>query len=263
MKKFVQFQRPPVIEVVSGITFEPIRNLRAPHFGLFWSTILGDYPECQHAAPLGLDADLPDIDGWGLPLPRVWLIHRSKAQLIQLQRDRFYYNWREGPERAEYTGYSEIYKQFWLAWMEYVKFLNKHGFPHPAIQGCELTYVNHLPKGEGWESVSEIGRVLATTSWTQGTERFLPEPKGFVWSANFELPDKLGRLNVKLSQGVRRKDGRDVLVLELSASGLGEDKSDNGINRWFSVAHEWIVRGFADLTTKDAHSMWGREPIYE
>jgi hypothetical protein len=37
-------------------------------------------------------------------------------------------------------------------------------------------------------------------------------------------------------------------LIQLTATGLGADKSMDAVWEWFEVAHEWIVCGFTDLT---------------
>jgi hypothetical protein len=46
------------------------------------------------------------------------------------------------------------------------------------------------------------------------------------------------------------------------ARGLGESKDRRGIREWFDTAHEWIVRGFADLTTDRIQTkVWRKEHV--
>jgi len=50
-----------------------------------------------------------------------------------------------------------------------------------------------------------------------------------------------------------------MLILQITASGLGADKSNNAVWEWFEVAHEWIVCGFTDLTgAKTQKDIWQR-----
>jgi hypothetical protein len=74
----------------------------------------------------------------------------------------------------------------------------------------------------------------------------------------FALPDDKGSLHVTVNHGERRRDKERVLLLDLTARGPGlKDWSD--MNVWFQTAHEWIVRGFTDLTAGIAHDRWGRQ----
>jgi uncharacterized protein (TIGR04255 family) len=54
------FGKPPVIEVVCGVQFEPVEGLLAPHLGSFWDQIRSEFPRCREVPPLfgGLRARL-------------------------------------------------------------------------------------------------------------------------------------------------------------------------------------------------------------
>lgn len=79
---------------------------------------------------------------------------------------------------------------------------------------------------------------------------------------SFPLPESTGRLHVTLRQMRRIQDGREVLALDLTARGFPAGPEASGresMLSWFDVAREWIVRGFADLTTLEAQKdLWGR-----
>ena len=122
-----------------------------------------------------------------------------------------------------------------------------------------MTYVNHMPIGEGWTKNSEIGRILPDCSWRHLSERFLPELEGFTWRVVFNLPDENGRLHVKAQRVTRISDNTPMLLLDFTVRGIGADKSLNGMQSWFDLAREWIVRGFADLTGSEIQKdVWRR-----
>lgn len=88
----------------------------------------------------------------------------------------------------------------------------------------------------------------------------MPDPTNIAWQVRFELPESKGWLNVKLNQATRKVDGIPSLILELTARGLGEEKTEKGMHDWFDLAHDWIVRGFTDLTEKEIQeNIWKRE----
>ena len=75
------YKIPPVIEVVCGINFKKIAQFKAPHFGLFWQKLRGDYPTCKHASPLGFPPKPPDFEAdpeLFFPLPRLWFINEKE-----------------------------------------------------------------------------------------------------------------------------------------------------------------------------------------
>jgi hypothetical protein len=95
--------------------------------------------------------------------------------------------------------------------------------------------------------------------WQDGS-RFLPKPIAIGWNMRFSLPDKKGQLIAKLSQAIRKEDNIPVLILDLTARGIGPSTDRKGIRDWFDVAREWIVCGFADLTTEKVQKeVWEKE----
>ena len=48
------YENPPVNEVVFGIQFKKLQNLKVPHTGILWEKLGRDkYPECKEMPPLG------------------------------------------------------------------------------------------------------------------------------------------------------------------------------------------------------------------
>lgn len=256
MKSQAQYSKPPVVEVVSGVIFEPVRGLTIAHYGLFWQRVIKDFPDAKHALPIGLDdTGFPDP----FFIPRIWLVNARGGALIQIQGDRFYFNWKEG-SASSYTTYPKIFEEFRRLWQAYVDFLGELGLQKPRILKCELTYINHIPQSAGWSSMADLGKVLTSISWRAGTTGFLPSPKTVGWNVTFELPDGKGTLSTKCQPAFRGGDNKElILVLELTAGGPPAEASDAGIRLWFGTAHEWIVRGFEDMTDKGVQqSVWGK-----
>jgi uncharacterized protein (TIGR04255 family) len=209
---------------------------------------------------LGFPAEQPESGvGFELPLPRIWFINEKKNGLVQLQNNRFLYNWRKMQEEEAYPRYRAVIDTFKKNLTLFQEFLEEEGLGSLSPIECELTYINHILKGEGWESVADIHDILPDLDWRSESERFLPEPLHLGWQASFALPEDKGRLHAKLERAFRKIDNLPVFILELSAHGLGSNKSSDAIWDWFEVAHQWIVCGFSDLTsTKIQTGIWGR-----
>jgi len=259
-KGLPNYENPPVIEVVCGITFKKIENFKVPHLGLFWQKVRDSYPTCQHAQPLGFSPEQFDMsDGFPFPLPRVWFINEQKNGLIQLQNNKFLYNWRKIHQDESYPRYQTVINAFKKTLDIFKKYLEDEKLGALEPIECELTYLNHILKGEGWESVTDIYRILPDFNWFSKEKEFLPEPLNLGWHTSFALPEDRGRLTVKLDQAERKIDKCPVYILNITARGLGADKSMDAIWSWFEIAHEWIVRGFTDLTdTKVQKTIWER-----
>ena len=108
--------------------------------------------------------------------------------------------------------------------------------------------------------MSDIKETFPDLAWNSTEKRFLPQPVTLGGQVVFSLPDDKGRLNVTLQHGEKKQpDKCPVLILQIKAQGLGEEKSMDAVWEWFEVAHEWIVRGFTDLTgTTIQKEVWRR-----
>ena len=51
---------------------------------------------------------------------------------------------------------------------------------------------------------------------------------------------------------------KPMLQLQLIARGAPIGAGEAGISKFMDLAHFLIVNSFADLTTKDMHTVWGR-----
>jgi len=258
---FPRYKSPPVGELVCGVFFDKLNNLKTAHLGLLWEEFRDDYPTSEDAAPLGAPRQQLGPEYFDIPPPpRVWFVHKDDKELIQVQPDWFLYNWRRQKGEDIYPHYEHVIKQFKKCFAKFKKFLTSVGIGEVTIRECMLTYINHIPEGEGWGTLADLANVFSDFRSLSDTERFLPPPTNIGWNREFPLPDGKGRLVVKLNKGIRRTDKKSLLLLELSANGLGEDNSENHVWAWFDLAHEWIVKGFTDLTAPTIQNeVWGRE----
>ena len=256
------YRNPPVNEVVCGARFAALERLLVPHIGLFWSSVRKDFPNCEHAAPLSFGPPVFDA-ATGLPIPRIWLINRSEDRLIQLQKDAFFYNWRRRDEKKSYPRYRSIIKPFKKYIGHFETFVRENEIGELSINNFELTYINHIIQGEGWKSLSNIGKVFPDCNWKTISSRFLPVPNIVAWKASFTLPEGQGTLSAKVDTGIRKSDERPLFAFELRATGSGAANSLDKMEEWFATAHEWIVRGFADLTgVKIQEQIWKRDDTF-
>jgi len=256
--KLPSYRHPPVNEVVCGIRFQPFPDFTIPYIGLLWNRFREQYPRVQHAPPLAVGPDQILVDTvTGVPLPRVWFMNQEDNQLIQFQPDRIYFNWRQ--RQDVYPRYENVIRNFEEVLDTVQTFLKESGFAEFSPVECELTYLNHIVRNPGVETVNELQRVFRDFSWDK-SPRFLPSPSSASWGMRFALPEKKGYLSASLKEGTLREGNVPLLVFNLTAKGIGRSMDRKGIREWFDVAHTWIVCGFADLTTETIQTdVWERE----
>lgn len=241
---------PPLTEVAVGVTL-PSLKLQTRHIGEFWTEIRDEYPYTEDNPPIPVEGMPPFM-----PLPplrRVFMMTPNKEYIIQIQEGRFLHNWRKLPAEADYPRYAAVLEKFLSAWKRFSDFSIRSGLGDPKPSGYELSYVNELddPAAHG---IQEFFKPL---DWQNQKPEFLLQPPratNIAW--NLALPENKGTMNVSANR-ITQSDGKTALLLVLSCIGLASE--NYSLADWFGTAHEWIVRGFTDLTTTEAHQLWKRE----
>jgi uncharacterized protein (TIGR04255 family) len=267
LESLVHYDRPPVVEVVCGIHFAPIRSLLVPHLGLLWEKYKAEYPNTREVAPLipvierfegpdETELQISDVP----PMARTWFIHKKGNGIIQIQRDRFLHNWRKVRPEDEYPRYHQVIEMFRLRLSQFETFLGENNIGTIEPLQYEMTYINHIPQKEGWKNLNEIRNVFPDFTWRGDGGRFLPTPEGVNWRTVFTLPFRAGRMHVTMRHVINRETKLPLLLLDLTVRGIGTDKSREGMWAWFGLARERIVRGFSDLTGKEVQEIiWKRK----
>ena len=126
-----------------------------------------------------------------------------------------------------------------------------------AVQQCEITYVNYIVQGEDWETFPEALALISYWSG-HGSDGFLPIPESLNMTGSFLVPDHEARLYFYVQRAIRQSDQREGLQVQLSAKGRPASGADIDVLSWMDLGREWIVRGFTDLTSPEAHKLWKR-----
>jgi uncharacterized protein (TIGR04255 family) len=260
------YREAPVIETVLSIQFSPLTKLSVPHFGLYWERIrqhfplnemkppimhiVEDFPGPQSSPPGGLE-EFPNEK-----MVRYWFLTERKDSFVQLQQDRFLYNWQRIEPSDPYPRYQNIRQNFLVEWNAFLQFLEAEKLPRPEVDQCEVTYVNHIPYDDGWKTYRELNRVVSY--WSGRTSgQWLPDPEKVTINLRYKMPDHLGRLYISLQPVIRARDGVEVLQLNLTARGAPVSSKTEDIFKWLNQGRTWIVEGFTDFITPHMQERWG------
>ena len=264
------FERPPVVEVALSIQFEAIADLRAIQLGALWGEFRERYPRAEEQAPLepvfeefGLPAPMrPRIRLERIPpVPRCWFTTEDSTHLLQVQQDRIVHNWRRGEGSGVYPRYKVLRDVFRQEIDSFVGFLSREGLGELRPNQCEVTYINEIAADTPVQGHARLEKLL--TVWrAEYSDGFLPEPSDVHTTARYSIPGDdgtpVGRLNVIAKAAYRADDNTPVVILELTARGKPVGDGIEGGFRFLDIGHEWVVRGFASITTPIMHSYWGR-----
>lgn len=266
------FANPPVVEVALSVQFEPLTQLTTPHLGLLWAGLKERFPRIEQHPPLQsvieefaaprqrkVEVRLEMLDS--PPMPRSWFLNEQGTELIQVQPDRFVHNWRKVGEGDEYPRYEHVRTAFENELNLFREFLDREQVGELLPNQCEVTYVNHIESGAGWDKHSQLGNVITVYS-QRYSDTFLPEPEDARLALRYVIPsddgEPLGRLHIAIDPAFRITDDSPIFLMTLTARGRPQGEGIPGVLRSLDTGREWVVRGFTSITTSEIHKIWGR-----
>lgn len=260
-----RFERPPVVETVLGVQFERLVDFSAAHAGWFWKTQLPEEFRTAKEAPrledqferFGDERVWAPVGGGllfrpGMQPDRIQIVNSPGDRMVQIQDSRFIYNWRK--KDIGYPSYNVLLPEFQTMFERFRAFAREAMLPTVEPNQWEVTYVNQIPLGELWTSPGDWPRVVPGL-FTQSIPG-LAEFESFGGEWHLLLGHNRGRLHMALRHGRPMPDGPEAMMLTLTARGPvdAERSWESGLN----LGHEAIVRGFAAITSAEAHRHWGR-----
>lgn len=245
-----RYANPPVIETVLGVAFEPLPGWGAGHFGLYWASIRGDYPNCKVQPPLPSPSAPVDELTLFPGFVRCWFVNNDETGLLQVQRDRFIRNWKKQEGSGGYPHYETTRPLFEQDWVNFTAFLAQEGLGPPKVSECEVTYVNHIPREAGAFSEVFVG-------WS-GEEVQGTETTGLA--VRYPMPEEKGVVSLQV-QPAARGDQKPVYQYVITAKGRPASSSLADIVAWFDRGRQSVRRAFKGFTTPRMHKLWGeKEP---
>jgi uncharacterized protein (TIGR04255 family) len=264
-----EFELPPVVEVALGIQFDPIPQLDSAQIIELWADDLrARFPHVQELQPI-----TPAVEWFGAPSPIPFAIHfggkglqtrwlfssPGQNQLVQIQQDRFVRNWRKIGEGETYPRYPQIKQGFQEDFERLSTFLSKKALGALVPNQCEVTYVNQI------DLASEAAPGSPSTHlapWSgKHSDAFLQGPESVEIAAHYVIErdgQSVGRLHVTNGPAQAVKTGATVSLLTLTARGRPAAKTLASALDFFDLGREYVVRGFASITSPEAHAKWRR-----
>lgn len=258
------FENPPVIETVLSVQFEALQTFSTIHFGLFWDKVRNRFPETkdhpalpptiekQQDSALMARMRFEAVDS--LTPQRLWFVDQQNTEMVQLQSDRFIKNWRR-TDGNEYPRYAATIKPaFERDYAEFKQFITEQGLGEIRINQCEVTYVNHIVAGDGWDDLGEVEKIFSIWKSSE-KDQFPGRSEDYAWRSRYPIFDSknewVGRLHVDIQPALRVTDNKPMYVMTLTARGM----CGSGID-FFDIGHEAIVKSFKNLTTPNMWKIW-------
>jgi uncharacterized protein (TIGR04255 family) len=269
-----EYESPPVVETALSIQFARLQGFSTALAGWFWqsflskvSSVRGNWAEAR----IEEEPRLEDVferfganDMWGrmglkLSPPgepqRTQIVSPGDERMVQVQDSRFVLNWRK--RTGDYPRFSTLTPEFWSAFKAFEDFAKTAKMSAIEPNQWEMTYVNHIPKGDMWESPSDWRKILPSVSFpaTAGADA-IGETLSADW--RFSLAKERARLYVSLRHAKTAPKNDEVLMLTLTARGPIDAASGLNAQDGFELGHKVIVSTFTAMTSPEAHKRWKR-----
>ena len=267
-KKKLDFENPPIEEIVLSILFKSLDRLLATYLGEIWQEFkrIGFVQAVERppvppvvekfSNPVG-NAELrvgnvPDI-------PRTLFIYKDQTEIIQVQRDRFTFNWRKTETHSIYPGFSTIFKKFEGFYRHFCQTIEKLEIGTVAPLQYELTYIDQLFQGEGWNTLDELGRIYNMFSNSEKSGSFWKGAEFVHLRASFPVQELHARLHLAISNRVKIPDQRQTLQTDFTMRGF-PDSREYPMEMWFRSARDHIREKFGNMFTNDIQTgLWRRK----
>lgn len=154
-------ENPPIVEALCGFHFEPIGELDAMALGELRALHRADYPSHQLQPPL--------LEGPISILPpgevRLLMTSEDSERVLQVQRDRLYFNWRrvkggEYPRFSDHAGKKGVRSLAIEAFERFQEFCRGRFGQAPVVRRCEVAKINHLVAVEHWRDAADLADLL-------------------------------------------------------------------------------------------------------
>jgi uncharacterized protein (TIGR04255 family) len=193
-----KLDRPPVVEVICGLCFAPI-DIDPVVAGAYWAERRNDYPRRQLHPAIERTAGLV-INA--VPRMRVWLLSEDESQLLQLQSDRFYLNWRRVSSAADYprfSGEGGLRTRSMREFERFATFCANVTGEWPEVDRIELGKVDHMDEGDVWNGFADLAAMLP------GLASVLRMSEGEETAVTLRFQEQIGAKIVKIAIDTTRK----------------------------------------------------------
>lgn len=262
-----EFGSPPVVETSIGFQFEGLVGFKGLHAATFWSRIRDEFPILEEHPPLdpvfetfgprSNRLETPEIRFVTGPMqPRLFFVSADGSELVQLQSDRLFFNWRRQPSAVQYPRYGHVRDRL----SDMIKVLSEwaaeEGLGSPKPTQAEAIYVNAIPlkKPDG----SECG----LSFYFQWLEGLMGTTEDGIFRFRRRLENERGepvaRLNFQLGYGTDEESSRQV-TLNLHVRGQPPAPTFDDCLAMIDAEREIIVRTFTQITSAEAHKVWERQ----
>ena len=268
-KDLPDFEAPPIAEAVLSVQFAMPNGYQHIYAKDVWELFEAEFPNVSELGPLS-----PTFEVFGnrqvsfgqlsltpLAMPpylRYWFLNEDGTSLLQFQPDRFLQNWRNHTAPGvSYPRFENIRGQFEKNLAKLNEYFKSKGWGSIAPNQCELTYINFIPlhgdKPELCQPSFYFRKI--NPDFGEGSTDFALRLQKELLS-----PDKTPRARIYVDGTIGLdSENRRTLNLTLTMRGAPEKADIPSSLSFLEGARDVLVRSFTELTSDQAHKLWGRK----
>ncbi|MEC9386972.1 TIGR04255 family protein [Marinobacter sp. bablab_jr008] len=262
----LSFKNPPLKEVSFSLQFQAVPGFHTGLVGVAWSFFRRFYPIVEERDELGHELEVfgvmnnnraPQFKLMNRPAcPRLLCLTENKAFAIQIQKDRFAFNWIH-QEGEEYPRFEKLKALFEEEVSRFLTFAKENNLGEIKIDQLELTYVNWIPKEERY--LCDIIHDIPGEERHPSNIEFEQLAFNLTHVIKDESGKKIGRLYTNLNYPNEYKGESKNILLRYTAR--VHPKRENAIEVLsdFTLLRNTINSSFEAMTKSDMHTEWKRE----
>ena len=192
----------PIDEVACGVMFDPVATLDPIVVGSYWRERVLEYPSHELRTPLRDAARILDLVNVVPPL-RAMLVSHDDQYVLQIQPDRFYFNWRRrdrGYPRFNTHGGSEgVLSRALREFQRFSAFCASTLGAAPKVRAIELAKVDIIREKVYWRALSDVAEILpCLRDFIDFTKSDSPS-----FGLRFSEPRGQGHVQINIALGAR------------------------------------------------------------
>jgi uncharacterized protein (TIGR04255 family) len=272
LSDLVTFGRPPVNEVYLAVQFGGEVSDEVFALGDFWPRIREEFPHFERqpalprveekfeVPPVSSGTVFPFQFGTGAPPQRYWFVSADSTRLIQVQPDRFLFNWRRVRPDDAYPRFRTLLPEFERLFNTLRESLPEDRRAAATADWCEVGYINHVEAPADHDARAHLP--------LSGILRFVlePETEALRPIEDMQLQVRsliggednapLGRIYLSAVPAYRTTDQMPIYVIEMTVRARPAGPAVADLLEFFRRGREMVVTTFRDVTTDEMHVAW-------
>ena len=275
LRDLVTFGRPPVNEVYLSVQFTDDVLDETWALTEFWPRIRDDFPQIERQSaivrieerfevpPVPSMPSFPFQVGTGAPPQRYWFVSQNSTRLVQVQSDRFLFNWRRVRPDDAYPRFRTLLPDFERVFALFLDAMPASRRSAVTADLCEVGYINHIGASAEEDPRHHLPLYRIVQFVTEpDTDALRPiEDMQFQVRSLIRGEDNVptGRIYVSAVPGYRTADQMPIYVLELTVRGRPAGSELGDLLEFYTQGRERVVTTFDSITTNEMHEAWERQ----